>query len=533
MAQQLALLQPKARSSHDVVELIKETHTEELVIALCGPIGSPLHVVSDLLKEILKDEYGYDVKVIKYVDIIKDHKILIQTDLEKKKNDGEDHSPKYKHIRDMIEAGNILREKFGYSVLSEIAIKKISIERSMDKDVVRQIKEGIEKEKIEYKTRRVCYILDSLKHEDELTALQAVYSGLFYFFGVFSPISKRKEYLCNEKHISEYELYKLIDRDSGEDFAHGQHMRQTFTKSDFFIRIEDMNHEIIKNKLKRFVDLIFGTKQITPTIHETAMYLAASAAGNSACMSRQVGAALTDANGELLSVGWNDVPKYGGDLYKEPIPALNNCTTDERCFKRDGGRCINDKYKREMKEDIVNLLLEDNVIKETDKEKVYKIINKTKIDSLIEYSRAIHAEMHAIILGAQKSGRKMLGGKIYCTTYPCHICARHIIVAGIKEVYYIEPYSKSLTTKLHSDAITEDEGEQKKVIIRMFDGVAPSKFLQFFKMLPNSRKKTDGSGESIKISPKSASPKETYSLQDIPKLESIVINNLEKRVKNE
>jgi deoxycytidylate deaminase len=31
-----------------------------------------------------------------------------------------------------------------------------------------------------------------------------------------------------------------------------------------------------------------------------------------------------------------------------------------------------------------------------------------------------------------------------------------IVVAGITEVYFIEPYRKSLATKLHNDAITED-----------------------------------------------------------------------------
>ena len=40
-------------------EILSSTHTEELVIALCGPIGSPLHEVADKLHEMLEQPFGY------------------------------------------------------------------------------------------------------------------------------------------------------------------------------------------------------------------------------------------------------------------------------------------------------------------------------------------------------------------------------------------------------------------------------------------------------------------------------------------
>ena len=84
----------------------------------------------------------------------------------------------------------------------------------------------------------------------------------------------------------------------------------------------------------------------------------------------------------------------------------------------------------------------------------------------------------------------MKGGKLYCTTYPCHNCARHIIVAGIQEVYYIEPYVKSLCMELHADALTEDENTEGKVKILVYDGVAPRRYLEFFTMF--KERKTNG-----------------------------------------
>jgi hypothetical protein len=118
---------------------------------------------------------------------------------------------------------------------------------------------------------------------------------------------------------------------------------------------------------------------------------------------------------------------------------------------------------------------------------------------------------------------------LFITTYPCHNCARHIIVAGIKKVYYIEPYRKSLTTKLHYDAITEDEKDTAKVTILMYDGVAPSKYMQLFKMHHNTRKNDKGTGEAIEADLKKVRPKVTLSLEAIPVLELKVAEQLEKK----
>jgi len=171
-------------------------------------------------------------------------------------------------------------------------------------------------------------------------------------------------------------------------------------------------------------------------------------------------------------------------------------------------------------------LVKAGLIKNEERSSAFSIIKKSRIKELIEFSRAVHAEMLAIILGSQKAGEKIIGGKLYCTTYPCHNCARHIVAAGIKEVYYIEPYRKSLATRLHNDSITEDETKTDLVRILMFDGVAPRRYLEFFKMRPNSRKKE---GKKINISSKQVSPKKTLSLQAIPYLEGKVTEDLKNK----
>jgi deoxycytidylate deaminase len=145
------------------------------------------------------------------------------------------------------------------------------------------------------------------------------------------------------------------------------------------------------------------------------------------------------------------------------------------------------------------------------------------VKDLIEYSRSGHAEMHAIILGSQITGSQMINGKLFCTTYPCHNCARHIILAGIKIVYYIEPYVKSLGLKLHNDSITENEKETEKVRILIFDGVSPRKYQIFF---TNFGERKDKKGNLNVKQLNIVKPKSTKSLQALPELERQAIHSL-------
>src|SRR4029077_14612650 len=77
----------------------------------------------------------------------------------------------------------------------------------------------------------------------------------------------------------------------------------------------------------------------------------------------------------------------------------------------------------------------------------------SRLTNLTEFVRAVHAEMEAI-LSAARTGVSTRRAILYCTTFPCHNCAKHIIDAGIKRVVYIEPYAKSLSSTLHEDAIS-------------------------------------------------------------------------------
>ncbi len=134
--------------------------------------------------------------------------------------------------------------------------------------------------------------------------------------------------------------------------------------------------------------------------------------------------------------------------------------------------------------------------------------------------------MHALLAAGQHVGNGLKGAKLYCTTYPCHSCARHLVAAGISEVHYIEPYRKSLALKLHHDAITEVEEDKTKLRILPFDGVAPVRYLDLFRVSSDARK---NAGKVIRRNRKEAMPKCEVSLESIPALEGLIVTSLKDR----
>ena len=63
-----------------------------------------------------------------------------------------------------------------------------------------------------------------------------------------------------------------------------------------------------------------------------------------------------------------------------------------------------------------------------------------------ELCRGTHAEQNAIAQAAAK-GISTEGSTIYCNTFPCIICLKLLINAGIKEVVYVKAYGDELTKK--------------------------------------------------------------------------------------
>jgi dCMP deaminase len=75
-----------------------------------------------------------------------------------------------------------------------------------------------------------------------------------------------------------------------------------------------------------------------------------------------------------------------------------------------------------------------------------------------ELCRGVHAEQNAVIQAAY-FGISIDGATIYTTTYPCSMCSKILINAGIKEIIYADSYLDELSVKLF---------EETNIVVRKF-----------------------------------------------------------------
>lgn len=475
---------PRKRKSSDTSSLSERLGrrlSKELVIALCGPLGCGIKHIHRTLSEQLQLA-GYVVVDIRVSELLVDHANKTNNPL--LKDSIPDESDKSEtRISKLQTLGNHLRKHFGNSIGAELSIQNISVWRDNHPSHKDPDKIAV--------SQPTAFIIDQLKHPAEAELLKQLYGPIFYQIGVLSNNDDKIQRLKNNK-IEISAAIALIEKDRKEDIKHGQQLEKTLLFSDYFINHSSGNLPSIKANIERFLSLAHGVNGITPTRDEIGMYSAYSSSLRSACLSRQVGAAIADKDGNIIATGRNDVPRSGGGLYE-----AEDRENDHRCINH-GAKCHNQENINSLKEDIQEILKQSI----TDERSINKIIediaSKTRLGSLIEFSRAIHAEMDAIISLARSSTSGIVGSTIYTTTYPCHNCARHIVSAGIQKVVFIEPYEKSMAIELHSDAIERDSSGKNKVSITCFEGTAPRRYQRFF-MASGKRKDENGAAVSIGI----------------------------------
>lgn len=337
---------------------------------------------------------------------------------------------------------------------------------------------------------RTAYIIDSIKHPDEVDFLRKTYGDGFHLIGISADYAERKKYLTKRKNLSEDEAIQILDRDDNEEEKNGQHTRDSYQQADYFITANGDQAEC-EADIFRLLDLLFGNAFISPTFSEYAMFRAYVASLRSADLSRQIGAVIANENtNEVIAEGVNDCPKAFGGVYW-PITRGGEIVDEED--GRDYMRGF-DSNKREQQKIIAgilkNLELEDSIENR-------KKIKAAGIGGLTEYGRVVHSEMEALMMCA-RNNISTKGCSMYVTTFPCHGCAKHIIAAGITKVVYIEPYPKSKTLEFYQREISQDPKDIRfKVLFLPFKGVGPHRFIDLFSMksikwYARNRKDPDG-----------------------------------------
>lgn len=486
-------------------EQFKARESEELVIGLVGPLGAGVSLVAEELKAKLEEEYKYQVSIIKVSDLI------ARIAGEAQAITALGIAQRFDRLQTL---GNQMREKHGNAYLAQVSVGEIGLTRAY---------EDPEAETLVAKPQRVAHIIDSIKNPAEIDFLSAVYRDHYWTVAVLANEARRRARMRVRGFRRKHELDRAITRDAHEAEGHGQHVRDAVYRADYFLHNSGQGIESVEPKVARLLSRIFNTDIASLSADEMGMGCAHSAAMRSACLSRQVGAAVIAKNGEVAGIGWNDVPKFGGGLYGEEAPCSSDSSEDHRCFKMDGKLCHNSAHKRSLYDKISKQLADAGLLApKTDISLVRDLLSKTEIKDIIEYSRSIHAEMEAI-LSAARSGRSVVGATLYTTVYPCHNCARHIVAAGITQVVYVEPYPKSLALGLHGDAITEDDDVEHKVLFRQYEGIAPASQDRIY---PLREERKDATGVWSKTPPNRARPIIKSPLDSFIEREQFVIKRL-------
>ncbi len=468
---------------------ISEYKPKELFFAIVAPSGSDKKMVINILKEKLTKS-GYlpkEIKLSESLNMVKEKGLLLKG----YKSDYEGNN--FKRIDGLMEAGTDCRDKMKRGdALALLAIANVIKIRD------------------QYKDTHVVYIFDSLKHPKELETLRLVYGDALSTISIYTLRETRiRNYAklfagCTgdsnaEKYRSDAEI--LVTRDAkgekGQE-KYGLQISKTFPLADLFV--ETNSRSTVESSISRYIETLLDYPYHTPTIDEYGMAMAVTSTVRSADLSRQVGAAIVSKSGEVITTGCNDVPKYGGGLYWPGQP-------DRRDFQRgyDSGTTIKNEALQDILIRYIDYLdvkeypdlkkIREKLLDTDEQKKLAKAMSGTLVRNILEFGRSVHAEMAALTEAALR-GVSVKDATLYTTTFPCHLCARHIISAGIDRVVYIEPFPKSLSGDLYTDSIVVDPSHEinGRVLFEPFVGVSPWHYHNFFKA---NKRKNDDSGNIL------------------------------------
>lgn len=287
-------------------------------------------------------------------------------------------------------------------------------------------------------------VIDAIRNPFEALFFQERYSS-FYLVAISCPDEERKQRLRDKgltdtaiKLIDEQE-YQLKDFDDTAAY-YVQDIQSCLQRADIYINNPDEKHKVnefklLANQIIKFIMLMKRPGIITPSAVERCMQLAYTAKLNSGCISRQVGAAVTDNNYSVRSIGWNDVP-YG------QVPCNLRSRFDLSAGKDSNAYSRYEKNNVQFLGEICNSLVSYEKIAINQnvpycfKTEYSKITNeKNQV-----HTRSLHAEENAFLQLSKYGGPGIDGGVLFTTASPCELCSKKAYQLGIKKIYYIDPY---------------------------------------------------------------------------------------------
>ncbi|MEM1577462.1 MAG: deaminase [Candidatus Pacearchaeota archaeon] len=266
----------------------------------------------------------------------------------------------------LIKIGNEIREKYGPSILAQLALEKANKEAFGQHLVISSI--------------RNIYELNYLERQKN-----------FILVAIIADVKTRYERYCKNPHAGFMSFEKFVELEEQEksDKPEAQQLHLVLERAKVKI-INDSTLENFYKKIDRFLQDFIPKLDKRFDWDNYFMSIAKQVATRSNCIKRKVGAVIVKDR-RIISTGYNGTPR-----------GIKNCNEGgcPRCYRwEESGKALSECF-------------------------------------------CSHAEENAIVQAAYH-GISTNNAVLYVTFVPCLLCAKMIINAGIKEVYYNASYSLS------------------------------------------------------------------------------------------
>lgn len=332
--------------------------------------------------------------------------------------------------------------------------------------------------------KKTIIVIDTLRNPYEILFLRERYSA-FYVMSVNTSEKERRRRLFEKSYTD-----KQIEDCDRTEYPHKPELRDIYLKqniercneisdihlvNDFDPNCKNLQNEKQQNdsddkqlehnqilshcynpqeltrQIMHYMSLILHPGLVQPFPEERTMQIAYTAKYNSGCLSRQVGAVITDERFSIKAIGWNDVPEG-------QTPCILRNSLHVFCNQADKIAYSNyERYEKEfhqnLQDKILRYLVDPNNPNKTQKEVnerlkgrhvpyCFKDIynNREKGQNNQVHTRSLHAEENAFLQIAKYGGQGIKGGKLFTTASPCELCSKKAYQLGIKEIYYIDLY---------------------------------------------------------------------------------------------
>jgi deoxycytidylate deaminase len=291
-------------------------------------------------------------------------------------------------------------------------------------------------------------IIDSLRNPLEIMYFKERYSA--YYTMAINPQEDIKDEQLETKYESEVESIRKIDnfeyghKYNKTDF-YKQNVQKCIEKSDLHLSFRndpisaypfDFYQQVVI-----FYSLMLQPGIVTPSPQERCMQIAYTAKYNSGCISRQVGAVISDESYSIKAIGWNNVPQGQVPcLLRSSDELLEHSKTDDSegtysPYEKDSA----DKFYPEFKKQFTNLNREN--LQGHNCSFCFKDVQNSITEGKNQvHTRSLHAEENAMLQISKYGGIALKGGILFTTASPCELCAKKAYQLGIIRIYYIDPY---------------------------------------------------------------------------------------------